>query len=66
MSDREISCCKCGKHVGTIRDAKLMKGLKFICPTCDVRSSSREDDISRYASSGFADIFGDIFNGKSK
>lgn len=66
MSDREINCCECGRHVGIIRDAKLMKGLKFICPTCDNHNNNKEDDIARYASGDFADIFGDIFKRKSK
>lgn len=66
MSDREINCCQCGKHVGIIRDAKLMKGLKFICPMCDNQSHQRDDDIAGYTSGNFADIFGDIFSGKSK
>ncbi len=33
--DRKIYCRDCGTYVGTIRDAKLMKGLSFICPSCD-------------------------------
>jgi hypothetical protein len=34
VNERIIYCYKCNVYVGTIRDAKLMKGLSFICATC--------------------------------
>jgi phage FluMu protein Com len=37
---REINCFKCNRKVGVIRDASLMKNLKYICPSC-------QDDISQ-------------------
>lgn len=32
--ERNVECYMCNKHVGIIRDAKLMKGLSYICPSC--------------------------------
>lgn len=29
-----ISCCKCGKHMGEIRDATLRKGWAIVCAMC--------------------------------
>lgn len=60
MSDREISCCKCGRHVGIIRDAKLMKGLKFICPSCCV-VDEKGDYFKPTDKSDFNDMFGGLF-----
>ena len=66
--ERAIHCHKCKVYVGTIRDAKLMKGLKFVCPKCDDlhRETNRDDMFG----DGFTDLlkdsmFGDIF-GKYK
>jgi len=35
ITERTIRCYKCDVYVGTIRDAKLMKGLLFVCPICE-------------------------------
>ena len=29
---KAISCCKCGKNLGTIEKAKIMKGVAYLCP----------------------------------
>jgi hypothetical protein len=63
MSDRDIFCDTCGNFVGTIRDAKLRKGLKFICPDCDCQDKTIDDFNSMGA---FGDIFGNIISGKKK
>jgi len=37
MTDKEglnVYCYKCTRYVGTIRNAKLMKNLSYICPKC--------------------------------
>ena len=34
---REIKCTVCRKPMGEIRDATLIKGIKYICETCDQR-----------------------------
>ena len=31
---RQIHCLKCSKNVGEIRDAKLAKGLCYLCQSC--------------------------------
>ena len=30
----KIYCCSCKKYVGEVRDASLMKGIEYLCPTC--------------------------------
>jgi hypothetical protein len=45
----------CGRFVGLIRDAKLMKGLKFVCRDCPKKS--KEDE-------SFYRIFNEIVGGK--
>ena len=56
MSDgRKIYCMFCGRFVGLIRDAKLMKGLKFVCRDCPKKS--KEDE-------SFYRILNEIVGGK--
>lgn len=31
----KILCTNCNKDCGEIKDGKLLKGLKFICPVCE-------------------------------
>jgi predicted SprT family Zn-dependent metalloprotease len=31
---KQIYCCKCKKYCGEIRDARLIKGLQYICDKC--------------------------------
>jgi len=40
---RKIYCMFCGRFVGLIRDAKLMKGLKFVCRDCQKPKSDLFD-----------------------
>ncbi len=61
MSDKTIHCKICGKYVGVIRDAKLIKGLVFICPTC----SSEYEPITP-KDSYVGDLFHDMFYIKNK
>lgn len=34
---RKIFCTGCNKYLGDIRDAKLLKGIKFLCPKCEIK-----------------------------
>lgn len=39
---REIYCADCKRFVGEIRDARLMKGLAFVCSPCEaIRSAAK-------------------------
>ncbi|MDD4242788.1 MAG: hypothetical protein PHG08_00615 [Bacilli bacterium] len=58
-TDRQIFCQKCGRYVGTIRDAKLIKGLRFICPACD-------EEYAQYVPDDLAGIFGNLFGKRYK
>lgn len=31
---RKILCTNCNKYLGEIKDAKLLKGIAFLCPKC--------------------------------
>jgi hypothetical protein len=59
MADRIIYCDYCDKRVGLIRDAKLIKGLTYICPTCRllIKSKSRNQIKNK---ADFVNIFGDL------
>lgn len=57
MSNRVIHCENCKRYVGEIRDAKLMKGLVFICPTCIITLKKEKDNYNPFGGS-FGDIFG--------
>ena len=37
MKARQIYCAGCGKHMGEIRDAKLRKGIVYLCGTCETK-----------------------------
>lgn len=59
--NRDIFCNDCGTYVGTIRDAKLMKGLKFICPKCLPDEEEYNNEEGLYNSNDFSNIFNSIF-----
>lgn len=74
MTDRDISCEKCNTNLGTIRDARLRKDIKFMCSRCrfaeQEQLSSAKTALAAlrlkaktkpYAGGDFADNFGDIF-----
>lgn len=44
---KKINCFKCNRKVGEIRDASLLKGLRYICPSCqeDIVKALNETDI---------------------
>ena len=37
MSDKIIYCTGCDRKVGIIKDAKLLKNLKYLCPNCEIK-----------------------------
>lgn len=68
---RNITCTACSKSMGTIRDASLRKGLKFICGGCDSmrlhiaseasklnEENRRQSAQAQQATSGLWDGFG--------
>ena len=52
--NRDIFCNCCGTYVGTLRDAKIIKGLKFVCPKCQskTKKESNEDVLSWFSEWG--------------
>lgn len=73
----EIHCNGCGQYVGTIRNAKLMKGLTFTCPKCVTIDSDNhhewlntttatKGDYKLPGQGAFNDIIQQIFNPKEK
>jgi hypothetical protein len=63
--NRDIFCYDCNTYVGTIRDAKLMKGLKFLCPNCcPDEMEEPTESFKNVFDDSFGDIFGSIFGGK--
>lgn len=53
---RQIHCLKCSKNVGEIRDAKLAKGLCYLCQSC--ANEVMAPPAKRW--SGFDEIFGKL------
>ncbi len=37
MTDRILFCARCGKHMATLRDAKVRNGMVVYCRECDPR-----------------------------
>ena len=67
MADRNIYCDDCGTRVGLIRDASLLKGLLFVCPSCKIKSDDlkfRKTSNDLFNNEAFGDIFSGIFNKK--
>ncbi len=45
----DIYCIKCDTHVGLIRDAKLRKGIVFLCNTCNqtrIKAEQNHEDTT--------------------
>ena len=55
---RKIFCTGCNKYLGEIRDAKLLKGIKFLCPKCELKRIA--SDIHRETNRNYTanDILG--------
>ena len=54
----KITCTDCGRDCGEIRDASLLKGLKFLCGPCDLK----RDDVPHLDS--FNKLYETIFKPK--
>jgi len=60
MSDIKISCSGCNLNLGVIRDAKLRKGISYLCKTCEKKrvalelQKKQKHDLPE----GFEEIFG--------
>lgn len=62
MADLEIRCSVCKCYLGVIRDAKLKKGLGYLCSDC------KDEIIAPYqnpksSSAEMPDFFQSIFGG---
>jgi len=40
---REIECCVCHKFLGEIRDARIVKGISYLCPKCNKKIKRKEE-----------------------
>lgn len=68
---REIECCRCHTYLGEIRDAKLKKGIVYMCDGCITAYRALELAHQTGAErSPYGDLFngafGDIFGNKFK
>lgn len=57
---RKIFCVKCNKYLGEIRDARLLKEIKFLCPKCDTKRMSSELYQKMNKQTSFGSIFGGL------
>lgn len=58
---RPLSCLKCKRYVGEVRDATLMKGIAYLCQGCaeEVVAPPKQWD-------GFNDLFQTFGKNKDK
>jgi RNase P subunit RPR2 len=56
---KDIFCANCKKPLGTIRDARLRKGIKFLCPECNTKRIA--SDMAKKPDMELKDLFGGIF-----
>lgn len=61
---REITCKRCNRYVGTIREAKLIKDIVYLCPKC-WRELNAQYGNNAESNAGH-DLFDQIFGGKFK
>jgi len=61
MSERKIYCAGCNKPLGIIRDARLLKDLKFLCSACETKRLALEMQRKTKPSMGLEYLFGGIF-----
>ena len=59
MSDRAIYCGNCKTPLGVIRDARLKKGITYLCAGCSIKS------VSAPPPPGFETLFG-MLNKKTR
>jgi hypothetical protein len=57
----DVKCNGCGKHMGTIRDAKLRKGWVMLCINCQDQKSDNTVTINADSSESFGQQFKNAF-----
>ena len=60
-----IYCKGCNIYLGEIRDAKLKKGIVYLCSDCDTKRVA-SDMVNKPNNNSYDNIFGDIFGGGFK
>lgn len=61
MPDRKIYCAGCDTYLGVVRDAKLRKGVVFLCKNCEIKRVALELQRKTKPSVDMGDLFGGIF-----
>lgn len=61
MSGRKIYCVGCNEYLGVIRDAKLRKGIVFLCKNCGTKRVALEMQRETRPSVDMGDLFGGVF-----
>ena len=64
MSNRKIYCIACNRPLGEIRDAKLLKGIKYLCPDCNVKRVASDMMNKTNTTGSVPDFLTDMFRGK--
>ncbi len=57
---KTIYCKGCNTYLGEIRDAKLKKGIVYLCSNCDTKRIA-SDLGKKEKPIDYMDLFGDIF-----
>lgn len=61
---KKINCTECSRSCGEIRDASLLKGLKFICPTCESKRIKKKVGEFINKENGTSDFLEQVFGMK--
>jgi RNase P subunit RPR2 len=60
MPEQKIYCSGCSTYLGIIRDAKLRKGIVFLCKNCGTKRVALEMQ-RKTGGSGMDELFGALF-----
>ena len=55
----QIHCAGCNRYLGEIRDAKLLKGIKYLCPACETKRLA--SDLANRTGGGGLDFLEKMF-----
>ena len=55
---RKIFCTGCEKYLGEIRNAKLLKGIEFLCPKCEIKRIASDIHLETNRNYSASDILG--------
>lgn len=61
MPEQKIYCSGCSTYLGIIRDAKLRKGIVFLCKNCGTKRVALEMQRKTRPSVDMGDLFGGLF-----